>query len=247
MKQILIFILGLILFSCDKQGAENASFASPTGQGGSLARFTIVGSYLYAVDKQSLKVFDISNVAQPVFKRSVAVGFEIETIYPFKDKLFIGSTTVVHIFSIADPSNPQKLSVAISPTVIRRCDPVVAKDTVAFATLRANGACGGTGSILAVYDIKDITNPIQRGQFLVSEPYGLGYSDNVLYVCDRLRGLMVFDISQPYTPVFLRSVTNVQPVDVIPFNNVLVVWTNIGMNLYDITIKQNPVLITQIN
>jgi len=36
-------------------------------------------------------------------------------------------------------------------------------------------------------------------------------------------------------------------VDVIPYGNVLVVWTHIGMNLYDITNKQNPVLLTQIN
>jgi len=247
MKLSLSLILIILLFSCAKQSADGNAFANPTGQGGSLARFTIVGNYLYTVDREDLKVFDISNAAQPVFKRKVPVGFEIETIFPFKDKLFIGSTSVVHIFSIADPSLPQKLSVAISPTVIRRCDPVVAKDTVAFATLRANGPCGGTGSILAVYDIKDITNPVQRGQYPVSEPYGLGYSDNVLYVADRIRGLMVFDISKPYTPVFLRALTNVNPIDVIPFGNVLIVWTNLGMNLYDISNKQNPVLLTQIN
>jgi len=247
MKPILTFILVVILFSCDKGSADAGSFASPTGQGGSMARFTIVNNHLYTVDKQNLKVFNISNVAQPIFERTVPVGFEIETIYPFGDKLFIGSTSVVHIFSIADPSRPQKLSVAISPSIIRRCDPVVAKDTVAFATLRATNECGGVGSILAVYDIKDITKPVQKGQYSVSEPFGLGYSGNVLYVCDRLRGLMVFDISQPYTPVLVRAVTNLQPIDVIPYNNVLIVWTSVGMSLYDITVRLNPVLLTQIN
>jgi hypothetical protein len=247
MKQVLGFLLVLIFFSCDKGVAENNAFANPTGQGGSLARFTIVGNYLYTVDKESLKVFDITNAAQPVFKGRISVGFEIETIYPFKDKLFIGSTSVVHIFSIADPAVPKKLSVAISPNVLRRCDPVVAKDTVAYATLRANGECGGTGSILAVYDIKDISNPVQKGQYPVSEPYGLGYSENVLYVCDRVKGLMVFDISKPYFPLLVRSVANVQPVDVIPYNNVLIVWTTKGINLYDITNKLNPVLLTQVN
>ncbi|HZH96680.1 MAG TPA: hypothetical protein VEY06_12375 [Flavisolibacter sp.] len=247
MKQILNLMLVALLFSCNKGSADSASFASPTGQGGSMARFTIVNNYLYTVDKQNLKVFNITNVAQPVFERSVPVGFEIETIYPFGDKLFIGSTSVVHIFSITDPSVPKKLSVAISPTVIRRCDPVVAKDSVAFATLRATGECGGVGSILAVYDIKDITKPVQKGQYTVSEPFGLGYSGNVLYVCDRVMGLMVFDISQPYTPVLVRAVNNLQPIDVIPYNNVLIVWTNVGMNLYDITVKLNPVLLTQIN
>jgi hypothetical protein len=206
-----------------------------------------VGNYLYTVDKENLKVFNITNAAQPVFVRTVPVGFEIETIYPFKDKLFIGSTSVVHIFSITDPANPQKLSVAISPSVLRRCDPVVAKDTVAYATLRTNAECGGTQSILAVYDIRDVLNPVQKAQYPVLEPYGLGYQDNALYVCDKQRGLMVFDITQAYNPQFVRSIQNVQPIDVIPYGNVLVVWTNVGMNLYDITNKLNPVLITQIN
>ncbi len=246
MKQFYFLILAVFFFGCTKESARFDS-GGTTGTGGSLARFTIVGNYLYAVDKEALKVFDISNVAQPVYKRSVPVGFEIETIYPFADKLFIGSTSVVHIFSIADPSNPEKLSVAISPSVIRRCDPVVAKDTVAFATLRANGECGGTGSILAVYNIKDITAPVQVNQYPVSEPYGLGYSGDVLYVCDRMNGLLIFDISQPYNPVYTGAVADVQPVDVIPYGNTLIVWTATGMALYDITDKLQPALLTSID
>jgi hypothetical protein len=250
MKQIFVILSIIILFGCDK-GADSSFATGPNagggaGVGGSLARFTVVGNYLYSVDKENLKVFNVTNPAQPVFTRTVPVGFEIETIYPFKDKLFIGSTSVVHIFSITDPSNPQKLSVAISPNVIRRCDPVVAKDTVAYATLRTNGACGGTQSILAVYDIKDVLNPIQRNAIPVSEPYGLGYADNTLYVCDR-NGLLVFDITQAYNPVFRRTINGIQPMDVIPYGNILIVWTNVGMSLYDITNRQNPVFITQIN
>src|SRR3712207_3610963 len=180
MKQIFIILSIIILFGCDKGAADSSFAAGPgtggAGVGGSLARFTVVGNYLYSVDKQNLKVFNVTNPAQPVFTRTIPVGFEIETIYPFKDKLFIGSTSVVHIFSITDPSNPQKLSVAISPNVIRRCDPVVAKDSVAFATLRTSGECGGVSSVLAVYNIQDIIHPVQVATFPVNEPYGLGYS-----------------------------------------------------------------------
>jgi hypothetical protein len=247
MKRLIPFLLIFLFFGCEKQAADSAFVSNPTGVGGSLARFTIVGNYLYTVDHENLKVFDISNAAQPQYKRTVTVGFEIETIYPFGDKLFIGSTSEVHIFSINDPSTPQKLSVAISPNIIRRCDPVVAKDTVAFATLRTNGPCGGVNSVLAVYNIKDIINPVQVLQYPVNEPYGLGYSGDVLYVCDRYNGLMVFDISQPYNPVWITNVNDVQPLDVIPYDNVLVVWTSTGMNLYDITEKQHPTLLTAID
>lgn len=253
MRNLLTIIAIIFLFGCGKESTstDSTAFATSGGKGGSLARFTVVGDYLYTVDRETLKVFDISNPQLPVLKRSVKAGFEIETIFPFKDKLFLGSTSVVYIFSLDDPSNPQKLSEAISPNVMRRCDPVVAKDNVAYATLRSNGPCGGTTSILAVYDITDVTKPVQKASIQIGEPYGLGYSGNTLYVCDRFYGFSIFDISNPYQPSLLRSVKisyeEVNFIDVIPYNNILVCWTSKGMTLYDISDPQNPLLIKQIN
>lgn len=250
MRYLLATTFILLLLACEKTALNDSSAfggGGATGHGGSMARFTIAGNYLYAVDKQNLNVFDITNPANPVLKRIVQVGFEIETIYPFKDKLFIGSTSVVHIFSIDDPANPQKLSVAISPEVFRRCDPVVAKDTVAYATLRSNSNCGGTNSILAVYDIKNITQPVQKFSVQVSEPYGLGYLNNTLYVCDKLSGLMIFDITQAYKPVFVKSIKDGDYIDVIAYDNILICWITKGMLLYDVSDNKNPVLLTTIN
>jgi hypothetical protein len=247
--QFFSLLLVLVVFGCEK-AADTSSFKTgPSGQGGSLARFTVVNDYLYTVDKQNLKVFDISNPSQLVYKRTIPVGFEIETIFPFKDKLFVGSTSMVHIFSITDPANPEKLSEAISPTVMRRCDPVVAKDTAAYATLRTNGECGGVQSVLAVYDIRDVLHPVQKITIPVSEPYGLGYSGNTLYVCDRFQGIVIYDISKAYNPVFIKNISNLSQtnfIDVIPYNNILICWASNGMVLYDISNPQNPQLIQQI-
>ena len=249
MKQLYFLLIAfLLLAGCDKASDTSALNAGGAGTGGSLARFTITANHLYTVDKQDLKVYDITDGAQPVFKRTIPVGFEIETIFPFKDKLFIGSTSRVYIFSLADPSNPQKQGEAISPEVMRRCDPVVAKDTVAYATLRTNGACGGTMSVLAAYDVRDVQNPVQKKLVEVGSPYGLAYSGNTLYVCDQQRGILVFDISSAYDPLLKKQVplSGSYPIDVIPVGNVLVVWTTKGMTLYDITNRINPVLITNI-
>lgn len=252
MQKKILFVVCFLLFSillihCSKTSENNALAPNPSGQGGSLARFTIVGNYLYAVDEENLSVFKILDAANPVLIKTTKVGFEIETIFPFKDKLFIGSTSVVHIFSIENPENPVKLSQAISPNVIRRCDPVVAKDTVAYATLRVNGECGGIQSVLACYDIKNVLNPVQKFAVNVGEPYGLGYKDDVLYVCDRQAGLRVFDISKAYQPVQIKVLTDASwYIDVIPYNNVLLCWTNTGVSLYDITNNRNPVLLTSI-
>jgi hypothetical protein len=245
MKKILLYMLLSVVLITMLQCQKDSASANATGSGGSTARFAISGDYLYTVDKENLKVFNITDIANPVLKNTVPVGFEIETIYPFKDKLFIGSTSVVHIFSIDNPESPEKLSTAISPEVLRRCDPVVAKDTVAYATLRTNSACGGTQSILAAYDIKDITKPVQKGSYPVSEPYGLGYADTALYVCDR-SGLLVFDIKNAFNPQLTMRFTDGWYLDVIPFNNTLICQVQDGLTLYDITSRMYPTLITKI-
>jgi hypothetical protein len=245
MKKSLLIILtaAMIISATQCQKATNA--AATGGSGGSTARFAISGNYLYTVDNANLKVFDISTATDAVLKNTVPVGFEIETIYPFKDKLFIGSTSAVHIFSINNPERPERLSTAISPEVIRRCDPVVAKDTVAYATLRTNGPCGGRQSILAAYDIKDINHPVQKGTYPVTEPYGLGYSDTALYVCDR-GGLYVFNIEKAYEPKLRKTFNDGWYLDVIPYNNTLICQVQDGLTLYDISRRMDPKLITKI-
>lgn len=242
----IVFIIIIVSFSflqCEKD--NNAKLYTSSCQGGALARFAIVGNYMYTVDDQKLTVYDVANPGDPVVKSTVNVGFEIETIFPFKDKLFIGSSSVVYIYSVTDPLNPKKLSEAISPEVLRRCDPVVAKDTVAFATLRTNGPCGGVQSILAVYDIKDITKPKQRGSYPVTEPYGLGYQDNALYVCDK-EGLLVFDITNAYAPLLKKTLKDGEYIDVIPYQGTLVCWITTGVVIYDISDNQSPLLLAKI-
>lgn len=245
MKKFLLIILLPAMIISATQCNKSTSSATTGGSGGSTARFAISGNYLYTVDNVNLKVFDISTATDPVLKNTVEVGFEIETIYPFKDKLFIGSTSAVHIFSIDNPEQPERLSTAISPEVIRRCDPVVAKDTVAFATLRTNGPCGGRQSILAAYDIKDITNPVQKGTYPVTEPYGLGYADTALYVCDK-GGLYIFNIEDAYKPIHRKTINDGWYLDVIPYNNTLICQVQDGLTLYDISQRMDPKLITKI-
>ena len=246
-KYLCLMLVCCSLTFCDKDSAMNAGYAAPQGAGGSMARFAIVGNYLYAVDESSLRVFDISVASTPVLKNTVGVGFEIETIFPFKDKLFIGSTSQVHIFSIENPLQPSKLSAAISPTVIRRCDPVVAKDTVAYATLRASGPCGGVLSVLSVIDIREITNPVEKFTVTMTEPYGLGYANDVLYVCDGTSGLVLFDISDAWKPVEIKRLNDARYIDVIPMAGALVCWTQTGVVVYDITDNRNPSMLATIH
>lgn len=48
--------------------------AKGDGVGGSPARFSLAGDYLYTVDEQSLRIFDISNRDKPKFVNGKFIG-----------------------------------------------------------------------------------------------------------------------------------------------------------------------------
>ena len=104
----------------------------------------------------------------------------------------------------------------------------------------------GTQSILSIFNIKTPTNPIQVSTRNVQEPYGLGFADTCLYVCDR-QGLNVFSIAKAYQPVYLNKLLPTQWFyDVIPYNNTLICWVNDGLILYNIANPANPIYLTKI-
>ncbi len=246
--RILIVILtfsSVVLNSCTKDGAGEsaAAAATATGTAGSLSRFTIVGNYLYAVDMTLLNVFDISNPSVTSKVGTVPVGFDIETIFPYQDKLFIGSASAMYIYSLANPALPQQLSAVQH---IRACDPVVANDTVAYVTLRTGTRCFGTINALIVYKITDIRTPVPVMQIPLTNPNGLGYSGNALYVCDR-QNLRVFNISNSLTPVAVTPVTATENFyDVIPYGNLLICYIDNGVSFYDITNRLQPVFLSKL-
>ena len=245
MKKNLIIILSfaLLLNSCEKESTSDKS--SSTGAGGSTARFTISGNFLYVVDHTSLKAFDISNPsAAPVLKSTTDVGVNIESIFPYQDKLFIGSSFSMYIYSLANPAQPTRLAKA-DYMVRMSCEPVVAKDSTTYSTLNTTGPCGGTQSRLAVYDIKDITNPILKASIPLLNPGGLGISDSALYVCDGT-GLKVFNVHNTYAPQLLITITGETFFDVIPYGNILICQVSGGIALYNISNRYQPVFLSKL-
>ena len=236
------------LISCTKESA-GVNGAASAGAGGSTARFTIAGNYLYVVDNLSLKAFDISTNNSPVYKSKTEIGINIETIFPYQDKLFIGSSSTMYIYSLTDPSKPSLLGKA-EYTIRMSCDPVVAKDSVAYATLRASGPCGGGQSALVVYNIKNFSSPQLMRTVPLSNPYGLGIKSNALYVCEGNNGIWIYNTTKAYDPVFISNinVTGTSFYDVIPYGNILIAQVNDGFILYDIgTNPLQPAFLSRIS
>jgi hypothetical protein len=214
-----------------------------SGTGGSMARFTIADDFLYTVDNSSLRLFSISTPADPALVKEMYVGWNIETLYPYENKLFLGSTTGMHIYNIQDPSNPEFISMFRHAS---SCDPVVVEGNYAYVTLRAGNLCGDSKSQLDVIDFSDILNPEQVAEYLMDEPYGLGIDDTLLFVCDGAAGLKVYNAADPLTIDHhkLAQYSNIHAFDVIPLGTVLVMIGTDGLYQYDYS---NPSDIRQLS
>ena len=241
-KIIAIIITSLLFISCSKD-SNNSAATADTGKGGSLSKFTIAGNYLYAVDNTYLYSFDISNANDPVLRSTSPVSFNIETIYAYNNRLFIGTTTGLYIYSIDNPSAPAKLGEAQHA---RSCDPVIANDSIAFVTLKGNSNCGPAESGLYIHDIKDILHPTLIKKLPLSNPEGLGLQGSTLYVCCNNDGLKLFNVSNPLYPGEIRTLTGADFKDVIPYGNLLICYVSTGIMLYDIADPTNPHLLTLI-
>jgi len=205
---------------------------SSTGQGGSMARFTLVDSYLYTVTDSGLNSFDISDATNPNLVNSTQLGWGIETIYPFRNNLFIGSQTGMFIYSIDNPAVPAFRSAFQHA---RACDPVVVRNDIAYVTLRGGTPCDGFNNQLDVIDVSNVMNPTLMKTYELDSPHGLAItSDEILYVCDGDSGLRVYDAEEPLDLDQIHHERSIATFDVIALaNDVIMVVGNEGLYQYD--------------
>ncbi len=215
-------------YSPGKSMESSGGGSGSSGQGGSLARFTIRGNYLYTVDMQYLKVFDISNDQSPEYRKKINAGFDIETIFSRDETLFLGSQSGMYIYDISAPANPVKIS---HYEHIVSCDPVVADDRYAYVTLHSeDNMCGRTTNELQIVDISDLKDPYKIKSYDMYSPRGLGIDGNILFVCDD--GLKVYDASN-VRKLKLKHHFDIVAHDVIPADGNLFVIGSDGFYQYE--------------
>ena len=220
----------LALTACDKAGDSALAPGASNGVGGSMARFALLGDKLYTVDNQSLRVFDVSNPANPTGGDRQALGFGIETIFPYRGNLFIGTQTGMQIYSAANPARPQYLSTF---THVTACDPVVVQGNYAYVTLRNGTACNRGQNRLDVVDVSNLERPQLVGSFPMQNPHGLGVDGLDLFVTEGNFGLKAFDLTDPRVPKLTQAFGDVKSFDVIPLSKVLMVTGQDGFRQYD--------------
>jgi hypothetical protein len=221
---------GLDVLSAESFGSANTTSA---GVNGSMSRFTLYKDYLYAVIRYQMQIFDISS-EKPV---KVSGEYEnyvgnVETIFSYKDKMFLGMPTGMSIYSVENPLKPERCSTI---THVLGCDPVVVDNDLAYVTVHSGNFCGQNNDELFIVDVKDAYHPKQLVSYTMTNPKGLGIDSEkkTLFLCDD--GLKVFKIGDPQTLISnqISHIEGMDGFDLIPYDNVLMMIADNGLYQYD--------------
>jgi len=241
------------VFSTGMAKMDNSSYmtlssgvsSGGVGIGGSMARFGIKDKVLYLLDRNTLKLFDITIKSTPAKLFDINPGSGIETMFLTGNNMFLGTTTGMIIYDVSSPQAPVRKS---TYSHMRSCDPVVVDDTLAYMTLRSGTNCGGTLNCLDVVNIKNISMPVLVKSYNMNNPYGLGKDGDLLFVCDGNAGLKVFDASDPraISGNLIYTYPNIKAYDVIPIGDILVLIGDEGLFQYNYSNVQNITLMSSI-
>ncbi|MBK7030577.1 MAG: hypothetical protein IPH45_15840 [Bacteroidales bacterium] len=230
MKNIIyLLLLFIISQSCSMSKDDNET--GTTGEGGSLARFTIVGDYLYVVNESSLSTFSLLlNPFEPVKVDDEYLGFGAETIFPYGNELLLGTQSGMYIYDITNPAQPTKITLFQH---IRSCDPVVAENGYAYITLNSNNqTCWRGLNEMQVVNIQNPNDAYLLSSYAMSSPQGLDIHSDTLFVCDQ--GLKMLDVSNKNNPKELKYINNIVAEDVIYTNGRLLIIGANGFHQYAI-------------
>lgn len=210
-----------------------AGTGSTYGIGGSMARFTTYDNYLYMLEESStLKIFDISNLEAPSMEYEKYAGWGLETMFIYEGYMYIGAMDGMYIYDLEFPNNPVHTAMYRHVT---SCDPVVVSGNTAYVTLRSGTTCGGTADLLDVIDVSDKWDPERIASYPMNQPYGLGISNDILFICQGENGLVVYDASNPrqISNNKLAEFNDIQATDVIPLDTLLFTIGDGGFLIYD--------------
>jgi len=213
------------------------------GVNGSMSRFALYSSYLYSVINNYMSIIDISGEEPVKAAEKIYIGWNVETIFSYKDNLFMGTPTGMLIYSVSDPLKPTYITAV---THVFGCDPVVVENDIAYVTIHSGNFCGQTANDLIIYDVSNVMSPRHIVTYAMTSPKGLGVDNGTLFLCDD--GLKIFNASDPQTLIAnkLAHYTGMDGYDVIPFNNVLMMIADDGLYQYDYSDLTNIRLLSKL-
>ena len=207
-----------------------SSGSNSTGINGSMSRFSIYNDHLYSVINNYLNVFDLKGNKPVKSGADFYIGRNVETIFSYKDNMFMGTPTGLLIYSVKDPLKPVFQS---SLSHVYGCDPVVVENDLAYVTVHSGNLCGQSSNELFIVDVSNIKSPKQLVSYTMTNPKGLGIDNGKLFLCDD--GLKIYKVTDPQTIMSnqLAHYSGMNGYDVIPQNNILLMIASDGLYQYN--------------
>jgi hypothetical protein len=228
--QVFYDIPGTTYYALSASAAAAASSLVSTGTAGSTATMTLVGDYLYVIpEPHSLNTINVSDPSKLSLSSTIPAGYDVETIFPIRNRLLLGSKEGVYIFSLDNPDRPSSIGQFGHG---RACDPVIADQNYAYVTLRSGTNCGGAANELDILNAQDLTNVSLFKTYPMNSPSGLGKDGSLLFICDGV-DVKVFDAADPSNLKQLSALPITGAYDVIASNHVLLVASAAGLDQYD--------------
>jgi hypothetical protein len=117
---------------------------------------------------------------------------------------------------------------------------VIADDDFAYVTLKARTStspCWGPPPMqtneLNVIDVKNISSPVLVKVYNMAGPTGLSKDGNLLFICDGIAGLKVYDATDPANLILRKTIIGITPQDVIAINGIAMVVAKEGIYQYE--------------
>lgn len=208
----------------------SAANVKSSGTAGSMAGMVLMNDYLYAItEPHSVGIINISNAALPVIANEFFAGYDLQTVFPFEGKLFLGSAVGMFMYDVTDPLHPVSLGEFSHG---RACDPVITDGQHAYVTLHAGDGCGGEANELHVIDITNIQQSQLVRTYQLIKPTGLSKEGNMLFVCDDTE-VKLYNASDPANLQLLKKITSNEPYDIITTGNRAMIVCKDGLYQYD--------------
>jgi len=199
-KNILLTVSSLLLIQgcgdVTSSSSSSDSVSTTIGKAGSLAKYAVVGNYLYTVNSGVMNVLDITDASKPKKVSKVHLPWDVETLFSYKNYLYIGAETGVYIYDNSNPVLPTSIA---QFSHVQSCDPVVVSDDIAYVTLNTGSSCWNNRretNRLEILDVENPKNPKLIKSLDMWSPTGLGVDDNKLFICDGDSGLKLFELNR---------------------------------------------------
>jgi subtilase family serine protease len=218
-------------------------------QGGGYSVFA-VGNYVYLISGSYLQVLDVIDKSNPVLVGSYSNPYNIQDIYVYGEYAYLTDTYYdanyniygdLRVLVISTPDSIYQMGYCPMPAPAFFRKLVISGD-YAFVVKYQYDYVGG----MQIFNISNPSSPAPAGYYSWPYvPWGVSVSGNYAYLADNLSGLIVIDVTNPYSPTFSgRHYTGQVNSVVASGNYAFVAYNGGGIAVVDILDPTNPSLIT---